>query len=146
VFRKRAQRKKIKREAGFLREIEEIAAAVVDCGYHLHREIGPGLLESVYVSVLAQRLTRLGFHVETQKPIPAEIDGIAFGDAFRADLLVNGKLILEIKSTEKLAPLHIKQLLTYLRLMQLPLGLLMNFGGDRYSENVKRVMNNITRR
>lgn len=126
-----------------MREIEEIATAVIDCGFHLHRDVGPGLLESVYVAVLAKRLMLLGFRVETQKAIPAEIDGIAFGDAFRADLMVNDCLILEIKSVEKLAPLHIKQLLTYLRLTHLPLGLLMNFGGERYGDNVKRVMNNI---
>lgn len=87
----------------------------------------------------------LGYSVETQKPIPAEIDGIAFGDAFRADLIINGCLILEIKSVEKLAPLHTKQLLTYLRLTKLPLGPLINYGGERYAENVKRVMNNIIR-
>jgi iron complex transport system substrate-binding protein len=129
-----------------VRKIEEIATAVVDCGFHLHREVGPGLLESVYVAVLAKRLALLNFRVETQKAIPAVIDGIAFGDAFRADLIVDECLILEIKSVEKLAPLHTKQLLTYLRLTNLPLGLLMNFGGERYGDNIKRVMNNVARR
>jgi GxxExxY protein len=124
-----------------LRDIEELIKQVVDCAYHLYREVGPGLLESVYETVLAKRLSDLGLRVERQKPIAIEIDGIAFGDAFRADLLIEGKLLLEIKSVERLVPLHVKQLLTYLRLMNLPLGLVINFGGDLFKDNVKRVTN-----
>ena len=123
-------------------ELETLVTAVIDCAFHLHRDVGPGLLESVYETVLAKRLSALGFKVEKQKPIAIEIDGIAFGDAFRADLIVNGILLLEIKSVENLAPVHIKQVLTYLRLMNQPLGLLINFGGDRFSGSVKRITNN----
>ena len=123
-------------------ELEDLITAVIDCAFHLHRDVGPGLLESVYETVLAKRLSALGFKVEKQKPIAIEIDGIAFGDAFRADLVVNDVLLLEIKSVENLAPVHIKQVLTYLRLMNQPLGLLINFGGDRFSGSVKRITNN----
>jgi GxxExxY protein len=123
-------------------ELESLVTSVIDCAFHLHRDVGPGLLESVYETVLAKRLSALGFKVEKQKPIAIEIDGIAFGDAFRADLIVNGILLLEIKSVENLAPVHIKQVLTYLRLMNQPLGLLINFGGDRFSGSVKRITNN----
>ena len=125
-----------------LRRWNGLITAVIDCAFHLHRDVGPGLLESVYETVLAKRLSALGFKVEKQKPIAIDIDGIAFGDAFRADLIVNGILLLEIKSVENLAPVHIKQVLTYLRLMNQPLGLLINFGSDRFSGSVKRITNN----
>jgi GxxExxY protein len=128
-----------------LADIERLISTVVDCGYHLHRNVGPGLLESVYETVLAKRLSDLGLLVERQKPIAIEIDGIAFGDAFRADLLIEQRLLIEIKSVERLVPLHTKQLLTYLRLMNLPLGLIINFGGDLFKDNVKRVTNNHAR-
>lgn len=122
--------------------IEELATIVVDCGFHIHRDVGPGLLESVYETVLANRLMHQGLLVERQKPISIRIDGLDFGDGFRADLLIENKLLIEVKSVEKLAPVHLKQALTYLRLMNLPLGLLINFGSDTYREGVKRVMNN----
>lgn len=122
--------------------VEELGKIVVDCGFHLHREVGPGLLETVYEAVLAKRLALRGLLVERQKQIPITIDGIEFGDGFRADLLVENKLLIEIKSVEKFALVHIKQVLTYLRLMNLPLGLLMNFSADSYQDGVKRVMNN----
>jgi GxxExxY protein len=128
-----------------LADIERLISTVVDCGYHLHRNVGPGLLESVYETVLAKRLSDLGLLVERQKPIAIEIDGIAFGDAFRADLLIEQRLLIEIKSVERLVPLHTKQLLTYLMLMNLPLGLIINFGGDLFKDNVKRVTNNHAR-
>ena len=90
-------------------ELEALVTAVIDCAFHIHHDVGPGLLESVYETVLAKRLSALGFKVEKQKPIAIEIDGIAFGDAFRADLIVNGILLLEIKSVENLAPVHINR-------------------------------------
>ncbi len=80
--------------------------------------------------------------VERQKPIGIQIDGIAFGDAFRVDLLINECLLVEVKSIEKLASLHVKQVLTYLRCLNLPFGLLMNFGGKYYKDGIKRVVNN----
>lgn len=123
-------------------DIERPATTVIDCGYHLHLEVGPGLLESVYEAVLAKRLYDLGMTVQRQKAVSMQIDGIVFDDAFRADLLVNDPLLIELKSIEKLSSLHTKQVLTYLRCLDLPLGLLMNFGAEYYKDGVKRVVNN----
>ncbi|HKX91808.1 MAG TPA: GxxExxY protein [Sphingomicrobium sp.] len=122
-------------------EIEQIATRAIDCGFKIHRQFGPGLLESVYETVLAVGLSELGLRVERQKPIPLAFSGIVIPDAFRADLLVEGRLVIEIKSIERLAPVHAKQLLTYVRLMEQPLGLLMNFGCETFREGVKRVVN-----
>jgi len=99
------------------------------------------LLESVYETVLAASLSKAGLRVERQKPIPILFEGIAIPDAFRADLVIDGRLIIEIKSAERIAPVHAKQLLTYVRLMAQPLGLLMNFGGETFREGLKRVVN-----
>lgn len=115
---------------------------VVDCGFHIHKEVGPGLLESVYEAVLANRLRKRGLSVETQKSIPIMIDDLSFSDGFRADLIVEGKLLVELKSTERASPVHVKQVLTYLRLMNMPLGLLINFGADTFAQGTTRVMNN----
>jgi GxxExxY protein len=123
-------------------ELEAIARHVIDTAMSVHIDVGPGLLESVYETLLANRLSLAGLGVERQKPVKAVIDGISFPDAFRIDILVSGRLIVEIKSTEKLAPVHAKQTLTYLRLMKLPLGLLINFGGITLKEGLKRVANN----
>jgi GxxExxY protein len=123
-------------------DIEELARLAVDCGFKIHKDLGPGLLESVYEAVMAASLARRGLSVERRKPIAIEYEGLAFGEAFRADLLVEGRLILEIKSSDRLAPVHSKQLLTYLRLAKQPLGLLMNFGCETFREGVKRVVNN----
>jgi len=123
-------------------QIEEIAREVVDCGYRVHTELGPGLLESVYEVVLAKLLTDCGFSPERQKPVPIVFNGIRFEEGFRADLLVEGRLLVEIKSVENLAPVHGKQMLTYLRLLNLPLGLLMNFGAPVFKEGIKRIVNN----
>jgi iron complex transport system substrate-binding protein len=108
----------------------------------LHRDLGPGLLESVYEAVLARLLQERGLRVERQKPIRFEYAGIQFEEGFRADLLVEGVLIIELKSVEKLSPVHGKQLLTYLRLMNLPLGLLINYGSALFKDGVERVVNN----
>lgn len=124
-----------------LKDIEELASIAVDCGLRLHRELGPGLLESVYEAILAMQLARSGLTVARQKLLPVEFDGIALVDGFRVDLLVEGQLIIEVKSVERLAPVHSKQLLTYLRLAKQPVGLMMNFGGDTFREGLKRVVN-----
>jgi len=123
---------------------EELARAVVDCGFRLHKDLGPGLLESVYEAILAAVLSDLGFHVDRQKPIPIEYNGLALPDAFRADLIVENSLIIEIKSVEQLAPVHGKQLLTYLRLLKQPLGLLLNFGAPTFRDGIKRIVNGHT--
>lgn len=125
-------------------EIEELARIVVDCAYKVHCELGPGLLESVYEAVLAKRLGKLGLRVERQKPIAIQFDDIDFEEGFRADLLVEGKLLVELKSAERLTPVNGKQVLTYLRLLNLPLGILVNFGGATFREGVRRIVNNHT--
>jgi GxxExxY protein len=124
-----------------MKEIDEITADVLDVALRLHRELGPGLLESVYVALLAGRLKELGYGVVTQQLISAEFEGIVFEAAFRADLMVDDRLLVEIKSVERLMPVHSKQLLTYLRLKRQPVGLLINFGGETLKEGVKRVVN-----
>ena len=123
-------------------DIEELASIVVDCGFHLHRNLGPGLLESVYEAIMADQLARRGLHVQRQAPIAIRYDGIELPEGFRADLLIEGILLVELKSVERLSPLHGKQVLTYLRLLDLPLGLLINFGGETFKQGVKRVLNN----
>ncbi len=123
-------------------DIESLAREVVDQGYRLHRDVGPGLLETVYETVLADRLRSVGYYVETQKPVDINIDGKTFHNAFRADLIINYVLLIELKSVESLSSAHIKQTLTYIRLLNFPVGLLINFGGATYKEGVKRVMNN----
>lgn len=127
-----------------MKNIEEISAEVVDAAFHLHKDLGPGLLESVYEVVLAKMLEQRGLTVERQKPIPIHYAGIRFDEGFRADLIVEGGLLIELKSVENLAAVHGKQVLTYLRLLDLPLGLLINFGSATFKEGVKRIVNNHT--
>jgi GxxExxY protein len=124
-----------------MHEIEGLAQHAVDCGFAIHRDLGPGLLESVYEELLAAALGHRGLRVERQKPISFSYNGRQFGDAFRADLLVEGRLLVELKSLEKVAPVHCKQVLTYIRLLGLPLGLLMNFGAATFKEGVQRILN-----
>jgi GxxExxY protein len=121
--------------------IDEIASVAVDCGFHIHKELGPGLLESVYEAILAEALVQKGLVVTRQQPVPISFRGIVLPEAFRADLIVENSLIIEVKSVERNAPVHAKQLLTYLRLMKQPLGLLMNFGCETFREGIKRVAN-----
>jgi GxxExxY protein len=122
-------------------EIDALATIAVDCGFKLHMGFGPGLLESVYEAILADSLTKCGLRVERQKPIDIHYEGTVLREGFRIDLLVEDKLIIELKSTERTAPVHKKQLLTYLRLTDLPLGLLMNFGMETFKEGMSRVIN-----
>ena len=123
------------------REKEELSRIVVDCAYRMHVEIGPGLLESVYEVVLEKLLLEKGIKVSRQKPIPIEVMGLSINEGFRADLIVEDILLIELKSVEKLAPVHSKQVLTYLRLLNLPLGLLLNFGAATFKEGCKRIVN-----
>ena len=127
-----------------MKELDDITGAVVDAAIKIHKELGPGLLESVYEVVLARELQRRGFRVERQKPIRFEYDGMIFEEGFRVDLLVEGRVIVEIKSVENLAAVHSKQLLTYLRLMNLSVGLLINFGETLLKEGLHRVVNNLS--
>ncbi|MGL3820209.1 GxxExxY protein [Sphingopyxis sp. R3-92] len=123
-------------------DIEELASVVIDCGFHLHKNLGPGLLESVYEAIMADQLARRGLSVRRQAAIPVRYDGVELAEGFRADLLIEGILLVELKSVERLSPLHGKQVLTYLRLLDMPLGLLINFGGETFKEGIKRVVNN----
>ena len=121
--------------------LEELASIAVDCGFHLHRELGPGLLESAHEVILEEALASEGLQIARQVPFPITFRGIHLPDAFRADIIVENQLIIEVKSVERNAPVHAKQLLTYLRLMKQPLGLLMNFGCETFRDGVKRVVN-----
>jgi GxxExxY protein len=123
-------------------DVEDLARDTVNAAFHLHRQIGPGLLESVYELLLEQRLRQLGLEVDRQMPIDLELDGLRIADAFRADLIVEDRLLIELKSCERFAPVHAKQVLTYIRLMHLPLGLLINFGSEIFREGIRRVINN----
>ncbi|WP_422343234.1 GxxExxY protein [Parasphingorhabdus sp.] len=123
-------------------DLEDIASRVIDVAMGVHIDLGPGLLESVYEQVLANRLRKQGLKVDRQMPVGTRIDGLDFPDAFRADIFVQDRLLLEIKAVERLSPIHTRQTLTYLRLMKLPLGLLINFGGITLKEGLKRVANN----
>ena len=124
-----------------MREIDAISGDVLDLALRLHRELGPGLLESVYETVMAGRLAAMGYSVSRQHPVDIRFDGMSFPAAFRIDLLVDERLVVEIKSTERLNAVHGKQLLTYLRLIEQPVGLLINFGGETLKEGVRRVVN-----
>jgi GxxExxY protein len=123
--------------------LDDITGEIVDASIKLHQDIGTGLLESVYEAILSKVLVRRGLSVERQKPICFEYDGISFDDGFRVDLLVEGLVVVELKSVEKVAPVHSKQLLTYLRLMNLPVGLLINFGAATLKEGLHRIVNNL---
>ncbi|MFH0785903.1 MAG: GxxExxY protein [Pseudomonadota bacterium] len=125
-----------------MKNIEEISAEVVDTAFHLHKDLGPGLLESVYEVVLAKMLGDRGLSIERQKIIPIQYAGLRFDEGFRADLLVEGTVLVELKSVEHFAHVHSKQVLTYLRLLNLPLGLLINFGAATFKEGIKRIVNN----
>jgi iron complex transport system substrate-binding protein len=124
-----------------MRGIDEISGKVLDLSVAIHRELGPGLFESVHETVLAGKLMQLGYIVDRQRPVDIEFDGLRFEAAFRIDLLVNGHLLIEVKSVEHLKAVHAKQLLTYLRLTKQPLGLLINFGGETLKEGFKRLVN-----
>ena len=126
-----------------MKSLDDITGAVVDAAMKIHMDLGPGLLESVYEAVLARALERRGFQVERQKVIRFEYDGMVFEEGFRTDLLVEAHVVVELKSVEKLAPVHSKQLLTYLRLMKLPVGLLINFGAATLKEGLHRIVNNL---
>lgn len=119
----------------------DIGSAVVDCAVKLHKSLGPGLLEVVYEVVLAKQLGRIGLAVERQKPGPIKLDGMIFDEAFRADLVLNELVIVELKSIEKIHPVHKKQLLTYLKLTNRKLGFLLNFGEELMEDGITRIIN-----
>lgn len=121
----------------------EIAREIVDAAYQIHRKLGPGLLESVYETVLVFDLEKRGLNVQRQVPVPIVYEGISFNEGYRADLIVENKVIVELKSVETVAPVHKKQLLTYLRLADKRLGLLINFGAELIRDGISRVVNGL---
>ena len=121
----------------------EIGDIIVRVAIQIHRELGPGLLESVYETVLAHALEQEGLSVKRQVPIPIVFRGIKFDEGFRADLLVNKKVIVELKSVEKMTAAHRKQVQTYLNLTGLKLGYLLNFGAALMKDGIKRAVNNL---
>ena len=124
-----------------MRSIDELSGIVVDTAIVVHRELGPGLFETVYEIVLAGRLEAAGLKVARQVPVPLTVDGQYFEVAFKIDILVEDRLILEIKAVEQLSRAHAKQLLTYLRLLKQPVGLLLNFSGETMKEGIRRMVN-----
>ncbi len=122
-------------------DLDFLSGEILDSAIRVHRRCGPGLLESVYEVLLTKELQRRGLHVERQKSIPLELDGVRFEEGFRLDLLVEQAVVVEVKSVDRLAPAHWKQVLTYLRLLDLRLGLLINFGGATLMEGFKRIVN-----
>jgi GxxExxY protein len=126
-----------------MRELDDITNAIISEAIRIHRDLGPGLLESVYEAVLARSLEKRGLHVQRQTMIRFEYDGMIFEGGFRTDLIVDHQVIVELKSVEKLAPVFAKQLLTYLRLTNRRVGLLLNFGANTLTEGLRRVVNNL---
>ena len=122
-------------------DINRITGEIVDAAYHIHDQLGPGLLESVYHKVLAHDLEKRSLAVEREKEVSVVYDGMTIEGGFKVDLLVNALVVVELKSVETLAPVHTKQLLTYLRLLELPVGLLINFGAPTLKEGLRRIVN-----
>jgi GxxExxY protein len=119
----------------------QIGDIVVETAIDLHKKLGPGLFESVYEIILAKLLTKRGLSVQRQVSVPITFEDEYFEEGFRADIVVNGKVILEIKSIEKLHPVHKKQLLTYLKLTNMKVGYLLNFGEALMKDGIARVIN-----
>ena len=121
----------------------ELARIVVETSLNIHRRLGPGLLESVYEAILSFELGRQGIYLERQVPIPLIWEGMLVSESFRADIIVECKLILELKSIERVIPVHKKQVITYLRITGLKLGLLLNFGADLMKDGIYRLVNGL---
>jgi len=116
---------------------------VVDAAIRIHMKVGPGLLQSVYETILARDLAARGLYVERQKPVSFDFEGLWFESAFRLDLLVERKVVVEVESATNIAPAHEKQLLTYLRLLDCRVGLLLNFGAPYMRDGIRRIANRL---
>ena len=125
------------------KDLNAISGQIVDAAIHVHMRLGPGLLESVYGRILAYELQKRGLGVECEVPVPIIYDDLRFEEGFRADLVVEKSVAVELKSVEVLAPVHRKQLLTYLKLLDFRLGLLINFGSPLLKDGIKRIANNL---
>ena len=121
----------------------ELSKIIVNTAYQIHTELGPGLLESVYEEIMDFELRKLNLNVERQKAIPVIWNDLKMNIGFRADLIVNNKVIIELKSVENIAPTHPKQVLTYLKLTNLKLGLLINFNEALIKNGISRIVNNL---
>jgi GxxExxY protein len=121
----------------------ELSKIIVDVSFKIHTKLGPGLLESVYEAVLYYELTKKGLQVERQKPIPVIWEDVYLDIGFRSDLIVENKVIIEIKSVAEISNVHPKQLLTYLKITDLKLGLLINFNESLIKNGIKRIVNNL---
>ncbi len=119
---------------------EQIAAAIVDSALKVHKALGPGLLETVYETCLAYELRQRGFAVRCQEPVPILYEGVRFTEAFRFDLLVGERVLCEVKSVQEIHPVFVAQLLTYLKLMELRLGFLMNFNERLIKDGIQRIV------
>jgi len=124
------------------RDVNEVTREIVDSAVKLHRRLGPGLLESVYEAVLARDLERRGLRVARQISTGFDFEGLHFSEGLRIDLLVEDLVVVELKSVEKMAAVHERQVLTYLRLLNLQVGLLINFGGATLKDGLRRIVNN----
>ncbi len=124
-------------------EINEISGVIVDRAVKVHTALAPGLLESVYQRILAYERRKAGLEVETEVPIPDEWDGRKIDESFRADIIVNDQVLVELKALESIQPLHKKQVFTYLKLSKIHLGLLINFGASLLKEGLHRVVNDL---
>jgi GxxExxY protein len=124
-----------------LKPINDLTREVIGLAMRVHSALGPGLFETVYELVLVGKLTEAGYSVRRQVPVDIEFEGMHFPNAFKIDILVDERLIIEVKSLTALQPVHTKQLLTYLRLRNLQVGLLLNFGGASMAEGIARVVN-----
>lgn len=123
-------------------ERERLISVVIDAGFRLHKDLGPGLLESVYETVLAGRLERMSISVVRQMPVNIVVDGIEFVDAYRVDLFIGDWLVVELKAHDRLLGVHVRQAQTYVKLLNQPFGLIMNFGCETFAEGIRRVYNN----
>jgi iron complex transport system substrate-binding protein len=123
-------------------DVEILSAIAVDCGLQVHKDLGPGMLESAYEAVLAHLLMKRGLSIESQKVIPIIYDGLDIEHGFRADLIVEGQLLIELKTVERLSLLHARQVRTYLKFTGLHVGLLMNFSTEKFIDGLKRIVNN----
>jgi len=135
TFGSRTQRKEMNEN--------EIGTIIIDTAFYLHKSLGPGLLESVYETILAKLLSKKGLYVQRQVSIPIEFEGEQFDEGFRADLFVEGKVIIELKSVEKITSAHKKQLLTYMKLTNTKLGYILNFGTELMKDGIDRIVNGL---
>lgn len=143
MIKDEAERGNLSQGGGGGAQLDEngVGREIVDCAVKLHKALGPGLLESVYEVTLARLLEKRGLRIERQVSIPFVFDGERFEQGFRADLIVEGKVIIELKSVEKLSPAAKKQLLTYLKLTNLKLGYVLNFGAELMKQGITRTIN-----